>query len=102
MSMVDLNEGSRPMGAMEVDKKRDYYPSLYIIKDVGLTEEDVGSTMKVEAVIKVVSVTKRSEAGDEKSSCQLDVQKIDFMKNKEAEDFTRGRVKKRIKKERGG
>jgi len=41
-------------------EKRTYYPTLYISKDIGLEQEDVGKDMIITLKAKVVCVTKDS------------------------------------------
>jgi len=73
-----------------------YYPTIYIEgKNEGAVPfdtDDVGKTMKVEAVVKLTSMTTRNGGSGDKESLTFEVRKIDFLQNKEAEDYTHGRV----------
>ena len=96
--MIDLGEkGECGLAGPSNDV---YYPTIYIdnSKDLPFDTEDVGETIKAEVVIKLTSMTTRNEGHGDKESYTFEVRKIDFMKTKEEEDYTRGRVKtKKIK-----
>lgn len=100
MALIDLGENSG-IGTMEAPTTKVYYPTIYIEgKDLPFEEDDVGEITKAEVVVKLTAVTRRNKGGGDKTTYNFEVRKIDFLKNKEAEDYTRGRVE--IKKKAGG
>lgn len=94
MAMIDLGEKGECC-AVSGPSNDVYYPTIYIdnSKDLPFDTDDVGETIKAEVVVKLTSLTTRNAGAGDKESYSFEVRKIDFMKTKEEEDYTRGRIK---------
>lgn len=93
MGMIDLGEKHGECG-MAGPSNDVYYPTIYIDgKDLPFDSDDVGDTMKVEAVVKLKSATTSNSGAGDKKEFSFEIRKIDFLKTKEEEDYTHGRVK---------
>lgn len=100
MSMIDLAERST-VGTVPESSSDVFYPTIYIEgKDLPFDKDDVGDVMKAEVVVKLKSVTTTNVGAGDRTTHNFEVRKIDFGKNEEAEDFTRGRVE--TKRKAGG
>lgn len=94
MGMIDLGEKMGECGVAGPSNDV-YYPTIYIenSKDLPFDTDDVGETMKAEVVIKLTSLTTKNAGAGDKESYSFEIRKIDFLKTKEEEDYTHGRIK---------
>jgi hypothetical protein len=93
MAFIDLAE---KMGEVCKASPEPYYPTIYIDgRDLPFDKHDVGTIFKSEVMVKLKSITMESTSGKDTSRHTFEVRKIDFLKNKEQEDFTRGRVRRK-------
>lgn len=91
MAYIDLKRKASPTSTIS----ENYYPNIYIEnRKLPFDKTDINKVVKVEAIIELKSLTVNSKG----STCNFDVKKIDFLKNKEAEDFVRRRVKTKKRK----
>lgn len=101
MAYIDLGQKETVLGVTSPRESDVYYPTIYIEgKDLPFDKDDVGEITKADVVVKLTSLTTRNEGGGDKITYTFEVRKIDFLKNKEREDYTRGRVE--TKKKAGG
>lgn len=101
MAFIDLGERTGITEAVPTTSSDVYYPTIYIEgKTLPFDKYNVGEIMRAEVVVKLTSITMSNQGAGDKTTYNFEVRKIDFGKNKEAEDYTHGRVE--TKKKAGG
>ena len=83
--MIDLGRKiEHPKEVAPSGEKEISYPSLYIEKDLGFGEEDVGKEMTAVIKIKLTSFNKRIDEKKKEEECRFDILAIEI--NKKPDD----------------
>ena len=83
--MIDLGrKPEKKEGAVAPNQSDNkiYYPSTYIDKNIGLSEQDVGKTIMAMCKFKVKQVSTRATEKSKSETCELEMQGIEITKGK--------------------